>query len=218
MSKEECKCKSGYHGSYCQLVRCPTNPENQIECSGNGLCNVTTGQCACNAGYTGWDCAAPFALLPGVNRTSAKRIIFSNETVDSYASRLDALELAQLLNESAMVRAHSHKSVHLFPMNVSTASNVQQNIRVTDFLNDSFARKRTFPESKLSTRNRSMTTRFTNANYYGGKLPPSEMRFQWLHGKILKEKRAMRSRQMVQSHARLVQEALSELDSVESLN
>lgn len=196
-------------------MRCPINPESKVECSGNGLCNFTTGQCACNVGYTGWNCAAPFALLPDVNRTSAKGLFHNNETIDSYASRLDAVESALLLNESAIAGAHSRDPAHLYSLNVSTASSVQQSIRVQELTNESFARERAFPETKLDKQNRSRISRFTNVNYEEGKLSSSEMRFRGLNSKLLREQRATRSKP-AQSHASQVEEALSELDSVEN--
>lgn len=213
-SNEECKCSPGFHGSHCELVYCPIDPESEIECSGNGLCNFTTGQCACNEGYTGRNCVAPYALLAGVNRTSAERSSISgNETVDSYASRLDALESAQMLNETAMTRAYSRDSTSLSPYNISSSFSVRRTIRPESLLNESFARKRAFPETKLEAQNGRNVTRFTNAYYDEGKVRASEMRFGGLYGKLLKEQKATRLK-TIRSHAREVEEALNELDSV----
>merc|ERR1711871_660611 len=120
-SKKKCICNPGFYDTFCHKVRCPGNREKHIECSGHGLCNSRTGQCVCNVGFTGVNCAAPFALLSGINKTLRGGGSFRGETIDSYASRLDAMESAQLLNETMMVRSGAHIATSL-PLNFSAKS------------------------------------------------------------------------------------------------
>lgn len=45
-------CKPGFSGPACSGLQCSNG------CSGNGLCDPTTGECTCNKGATGLDCGA----------------------------------------------------------------------------------------------------------------------------------------------------------------
>ena len=35
------------------IVGCKWNPTNGLTCSNNGTCNIHTGKCKCNPGYSG---------------------------------------------------------------------------------------------------------------------------------------------------------------------
>ena len=53
-TKSGCKCHKGYWGETCNDP-CPGGSDNP--CSGNGICNVTTGTCTCLKGFSLPDCA-----------------------------------------------------------------------------------------------------------------------------------------------------------------
>lgn len=65
-----CKCDSGYRGPSCALQECPSSSDplgydgnsKGRDCSGRGMCDYSTGQCVCFAGYSGNDCANIEAL------------------------------------------------------------------------------------------------------------------------------------------------------------
>ncbi|EGG24403.1 hypothetical protein DFA_06553 [Cavenderia fasciculata] len=39
-------------------VACPTGPSSSLPCSGNGICDVSTGKCTCTGNFAGDDCSA----------------------------------------------------------------------------------------------------------------------------------------------------------------
>jgi hypothetical protein len=91
----------------CSLRACPISSLTLLECSGHGICNSSNGVCDCNSGFTGGNCEAPFALLPHRNHTWKYGMRYGgNETIDSFARKIDALESAQLLNNTAVEEAH----------------------------------------------------------------------------------------------------------------
>lgn len=63
-----CACQDGWYGLNCELGSCPSGPaffdepiandtaHQPLPCSGNGLCNATTGLCECREGFTGPAC------------------------------------------------------------------------------------------------------------------------------------------------------------------
>ena len=104
-----CKCKPGYQGTICNEMLCSVNSETGVECSAHGICNRTVGVCSCDVGFTGENCAAAYALLPAINKTS-HGMPGGNETLDSDASKLDALESAQMLNFTATKEAHASQA------------------------------------------------------------------------------------------------------------
>jgi hypothetical protein len=107
----------------CNLKACPINRLTQIECSGHGICNVTDGACECNAGFTGRNCEAPFVLLPRRNHSWKDGVRYGgNETIDSFARKIDALESAQLLNNTAVEEADADR-VKMYQLNSSNVAN-----------------------------------------------------------------------------------------------
>lgn len=63
-----CYCAKGFTGPSCSSVLCPSS------CSGNGVCNMTTGACQCNSGWGGEACSkrtCPVGMPPPRYRTSA---------------------------------------------------------------------------------------------------------------------------------------------------
>ena len=94
----------------CANLNLPSHPVSKVQCSGNGICNTTTGICECTAGFSGSNCAAPFALLPRLNGTWKDGIRHGgNETVDSFAKGIDAFESAQLLKEASISDAYENR-------------------------------------------------------------------------------------------------------------
>jgi hypothetical protein len=51
-----CRCKNGYAGLACQIPLCPRAPGGALMCSGNGLCDASTGKCICAEGFIGDAC------------------------------------------------------------------------------------------------------------------------------------------------------------------
>lgn len=118
-----CRCENGFKGEMCNLKACPINRLTQIECSGHGICNVTDGACECNAGFTGRNCEAPFVLLPRRNHSWKDGVRYGgNETIDSFARKIDALESAQLLNNTAVEEADADR-VKMYQLNSSNVAN-----------------------------------------------------------------------------------------------
>jgi hypothetical protein len=119
-----CKCNDGFKGEMCNLRACPISSVTLLECSGHGICNSSNGVCDCNSGFTGGNCEAPFALLPRRNRSWKYGILYGgNETIDSFARKIDALESAQLLNNTAVEEAHAD---HLKMQRINFSSSVNE--------------------------------------------------------------------------------------------
>lgn len=65
-----CKCSVGFRGEDCSMRECPSgsDPEGAEgnnsgrDCSGRGLCDYSSGECACFPGYTSHDCSTKTAL------------------------------------------------------------------------------------------------------------------------------------------------------------
>merc|ERR1711918_24121 len=65
-----CKCDVGFRGESCAMKECPSTADPQgyygnddgEDCSGRGLCDYSSGECACFSGYTGKDCGTIEAL------------------------------------------------------------------------------------------------------------------------------------------------------------
>jgi len=73
VSPPECYCNPGYYGAACQSTVASV-PQGQCPggCTvGNGVCNTTSGVCACWPGWTGPDCAVT-DLGVGFNATAAE--------------------------------------------------------------------------------------------------------------------------------------------------
>ena len=66
-----CKCDNGYRGPDCSQVECPSGPDvmganggaEGMVCSGRGLCNYGTGECACFRGFFGERCEQQSTLV-----------------------------------------------------------------------------------------------------------------------------------------------------------
>jgi len=66
-----CVCDAGYRGTECELIECPSGPDpldgygNEAgrDCSGRGMCDFTTGLCACFSGFFGTRCQHQTTLL-----------------------------------------------------------------------------------------------------------------------------------------------------------
>jgi len=52
---KRCLCKAQFSGDHCELRACPSG------CRGHGVCEPSTGECACVAGWAGEDCGRPQA-------------------------------------------------------------------------------------------------------------------------------------------------------------
>lgn len=190
----ECKCNPGFHGRNCEKIRCPQDPDNGVECSGHGLCTAHNGLCNCYAGYTGENCAAPFALLTGLNTSILRSIAFNNETIDSYASQVGAMESAQLLNETSDIRRENNNLSNSF-LNISTTfSKDRGEVNSTKYLlNDRNLRKKASSEIENNSK-RVISLKFTNVDSIESNQPASKMRFGGLRSTLLKAQRAQRSK------------------------
>ncbi|XP_071506024.1 uncharacterized protein [Diadema antillarum] len=51
-----CSCEEGWRGELCSIAGCPGE---DIDCSGNGVCNAAIHLCYCNPGWAGADCSVP---------------------------------------------------------------------------------------------------------------------------------------------------------------
>jgi len=119
----KCICNDGFRGKMCNLKLCPINPATSVECSGHGICNTVNGLCNCHVGFTGRNCEAPFALLSRRNHSWRDGSRYGgNETIDSYARKIDALESAQLMNNTAVEEAYEDR-LKLQELNASKFAN-----------------------------------------------------------------------------------------------
>jgi hypothetical protein len=64
----DCECFPGFEGNACEKRSCPVGPQLRgmpfsndeahpsAECSGQGVCDYSTGNCRCEAGFAGYNC------------------------------------------------------------------------------------------------------------------------------------------------------------------
>lgn len=107
---QEISCFPKYYGQECEFQRCPAGTHG-LECSGNGLCNATTGRCSCFRAFYSTDCSRKrcpairgrVCNLHGICRGSAGRQVVKRlqEFQDTTTALVEQVESHDLVGTCA---------------------------------------------------------------------------------------------------------------------